>query len=675
MTIRKLLNVHLILIFGLLFFVSVKAFFIVSQTTVMGMPRLGDDALTHLWRARQIDEIGVSAALRGDLAAASRGTKDIAAFCQPNLTTPPREQAQCERIADNIAVADVKAGSSIILNGIMKLGLPLNWSYAVYELFIMTVIAASFGFFLCRLFGPTPAGIGLILLSFMTLMPPQGLHQFIPSTLTIGLSLALWGALIGRPSISRYIAAAIGFLILSRIHPVALVFAGGTAVLAFHAFRTRLTPKVVVVTALVAIAILGVFVMVNDVIRDILQETLSGNLFDKLNENVKSLPASLRRVATSNWAICGAFILGMVFYWRTVKGWIAATGAALLMLLVAALFYSTNFFVFKIPLDLFSRIFVAFAVFACGLIGVFLLKTGNRVGRWSWAVVAAGIVLLPLPSYFPWSNSILENINGRREVIDEALLRKAAANIDRDATLAYGALGVAPMALFLAGAADRGAIPMKGMAPDALRRALDERRPAAIVFPNFHILNSLAMARSSSFDKRRYGFATVIVDTLAISNQRDDIRTLFLRVENENSFPVSIGPITYLADDLQQHTLPNILVPGGAKDWILIEMGHLPPGRAVIVSLNEPGLWIRGIALNQPPRSGVDWPWDSEAVVRWHLRGRPQEAVTGVAFTVPELFRYWISPGADMIPLPQQGRVVSDESGIVFIATDYHAPP
>ena len=674
MAMRKLLNVHLILVIGLLVFISAKAVFIVSQTAVMGMPRLGDDALTHLWRARQIDEIGVSAALRGDLTAASRGTKDIAAFCQPDTATPARERALCERIADNIAVPDVKAGSSVILNGIMRLGLPLNWSYAVYELFIMTVIAASFAFFLCRLFGPAAAGIGLILLSFMTLVPPQGLHQFIPSTLTIGLSLALWGALIGSVSIGRYVAAAIGFLILSRVHPVALVFAGGIVVLAFHAFRNRLTPKVVVVAALVAIAALGLFVMVNDVIRDIIHQTLSGNLFGKLNENIQALPSRLGRFVAANWAIAGAFILGLAFYWRTIKGWTAATGAALLLLMVAALFYSTNFFVFKIPLDLFSRIFVAFTVFACGLIGVFLLAAAGRAGRWSWAVVAAGIVLLPLPSYFPWAHSIFDNINGRMEAIDGALLAKAVAGIDRGATLAYGELEVTPTALFLAGAADLGAIPIKGMGSDSLKKVLDERRPAAVVFPNFHILNSLALSQSLTFVKRRYGFSSHVIDTVAVSSQGESIGRLFLRVENESKSAVPIGPITYLADDLQQHVLPGVTVPVGDAGWISINMSHLGPGRVVIISLNEPGLWIRGISLNEPPRTGVDWPWDSQAVIRWHPRGRPQETIAGLTFAVPELFRYWRSPGLNMIPLPVNGRVISDESGIVFIATDYGSP-
>lgn len=672
---RKFLTAHLILIVGLLAFASAKTAFIVVQTEAMGMPRLGDDALTHLWRARQIDEIGVIGALRGDLSAAGRGTKDIADFCQPDNTTPARERALCDRIADNIAVPDVKAGSSVMLNGIMKLGLPINWSYAVYEIFIAIVIATSFAFFLYRLFGPGAAGIGLALMSFMILPPPQGLQQFIPSTLTIGLSLALWGALIGSLSVGRYIAVAIGFLILSRIHPVALVYAGGIAVLACHAFRNKLTPKGAAVAALAAIAALGAFIALNDVIRDIISQTLSGNLFDKLSENLRALPSRLQYVAKNSWAITGAFLLGLVIYWKKIRDWPAATGTALLLLLGASLFYATNFFIFKIPLDLFGRIFVGFAVFSCGLVGVFLLATAQRTHRWSWAVVTAGILLLPVPSYFPWARSIFENINGRMEVIDSAVLGKVVSGIDQDATVAYGELEVTPTALFLAGASDRGAIPMKGMASETLHKALDERRPTTVVFPNFHILNSLATVQAVSLDKRRYGFASSAVDTFAVTSPRDTINTLYLRIENAGDVPASIGPIAYLTDRRQQQALPAVTVAAGAKGWVTIEISFLAQARTVILSLNDPGLWIGGIAVNEPPRPGVDWPWDNESIVQWHLRGRPSESRAGLAFTVPELFRYWRSPGGDMIPLRQFGRVINDESGIVFIATDYGASP
>ena len=61
------------------FFFSVKAFFILAQTSAMGMPRLGDDAYTHLWRAAQVDQAGILGTIAGTSDSTARVVKDILA--------------------------------------------------------------------------------------------------------------------------------------------------------------------------------------------------------------------------------------------------------------------------------------------------------------------------------------------------------------------------------------------------------------------------------------------------------------------------------------------------------------------------------------------------------------------------------------------------------------------
>jgi hypothetical protein len=50
------------------------------------------------------------------------------------------------------------------------------------------------------------------------------------------------------------------------------------------------------------------------------------------------------------------------------------------------------------------------------------------------------------------------------------------------------------------------------------------------------------------------------------------------------------------------------------------------------------------------------------------MRDTPRENAVGLAFTVPALFRAWKSQSPGDLPL---SRVLSDESGLVFIGTDY----
>ena len=84
---------HWILLAGLLFFLGVKGAFVLGQTTAMGMPRLGDDAFTHLWRAKQIGEVGLFGALQGEARNAARGPGDIYRLCSEDRQAPAPRRA------------------------------------------------------------------------------------------------------------------------------------------------------------------------------------------------------------------------------------------------------------------------------------------------------------------------------------------------------------------------------------------------------------------------------------------------------------------------------------------------------------------------------------------------------------------------------------------------------
>jgi hypothetical protein len=658
---------RIILVAGILFFIIAKACFILSQTAAMGMPRLGDDAFTHLWRAQQIEQVGVWNFILGK-DVETRAGDDILRLCRADADPTPETGARCARVADNTAVPDVKPAASLLLHGIVQLGLPLKWSYAVFELLIACAIAGGFTFFLARLYGPGAAGIALVLLSFLNLLPPQGLHQFVASTLAIGLSLGLWGMVIRSDSVRRYVVAGIGFAILSRVHPVALVYAGGLPLLAAYAFRAKLTLKATALIVLVALAAAGIFLALSDTIRHIIGTALSADLLNVLAENVQALPNRLTAFAARNWGIVLAGVASLALWRRISDGWTAAVALALALLMAASLFYRMEFFIFNIPLDLFARIFVGFSVFACGFIAAALVRLVHQSKPWVSPAAAVGIVAVTLPSLFPWMDSLYGNINGRREVVDELALDRIVAQFDKSTALAFGELDIAPTAAFLAGAAGLGAIPMNGLSQDELRLAAAELHPAAVVVPNFTGLNTLALANSRSLEQRRYGFAASAVDGLAVTLPKDRIGVIHLLVENTGNDAVTIGSVRYIDDRQQEHPAQDVTVAPGSREWIAIEIDPSAHARTIIMKLPASELWINGIAVNESPRSGVNWPWDSGALVQWHMRDTPRENVVGLAFTVPALFRAWKSQSPGDLPL---SRVLSDESGLVFIGTDY----
>lgn len=661
---RELPYARLIFVAGIACFIAAKAFFLLSQTAAMGIPRLGDDAYVHLWRAREIDLTGVASALRGDRSAAPRAIRDIAAYCA-DAQAPAMVRAACGRILSNIVVPDPHAGAGLLLNGILKLGLPLKWSYATYETVIMTAVAASFAYFLLRVAGAAAAGIALAFLAFLVLMPPQGLGQFIPSTLAIGLSLALWGLVLGSVSWRRYALAGIGFLALSKVHPVALVYSAGLPVIALLAFRHALSVKAVAIAGVAIAVALAAFLWLAEPIRMLLASALSRDLAAIFVENLQALPQRLCEFAAANWALVAAFLGGIVFCRQVLDAPLRAAGIALLVLMPATLLYRVDFFVMALPLDLFARLFIGFAVVCCAVLAKVVVEFIRDGTARRQVAAAACVLLLPVPSFVHWVDTLFQNLNGRMEVVDEAMLARTVAGLDRGATLAYGELAVSPMAAFLAGAHDLGAIPMDGLSPERLVAALDERRPAAVVVPNFQGLNSLAAADSRTFERRRHGYAASAVDGLAVSAAGATIRTLYLRVENESDRPAVIGPVSYLTDGRAERKLPDIAVPARSDRWVAVEIGRAEQARTILLGLPASTLWVRGIAVNEPARPGIHWPWDAGATVQSRRRHRRGEPASRVDFTVAALFRYWNVPGYDKA---LEGRhVVSDESGMVVV--------
>jgi hypothetical protein len=665
---------RLVLAAGIFVFLAVKLLLVVGQTAVMGMPRLGDDAFTHLWRATQIERVGFTGALRGDGDVAYRASADIGELCRDDAQATQATHALCARLADNTAGADVKAGASLLLSAALQTGLPWKWAYALFESLIVIILGLSLAYFLARLFGLAAAGLGLLLLAFMTLLPPQGLHQFVGTTLAVALSLALWGAVIRRNSPALYAAAAVCAGVSSFVHPVALIYGGGLALLALYAFRQAMTPLRFAVIAAAGVVILMTLLSFPNPVRTVLDDALSANLWHVAGENLAALPARLSTFAIQNAGIVAAIVIGVLFRHRLADGWVRAVAAVFFLLLFASLFYRTDFFTFAMPLDLFARIFIGLTVVGCGFLGAILVNLwhdGSPARRLA-AVVAVPLLLLPsIPS---WQATLYENVNGRGEVVDEASLKAAIDSFAADTAFAFGELEISPTAVFAAGGGDHHALPLPSLSPDKRREALEQWPPGALIIPNYHVLNTLAVAGSHSLERRRYGFPAGLVDLVAVSTSDTPITLLHIRVENESDRPAVIGPIRYTINSGQSQILSNLTVPANFAGWLPVKVGA--PARRVTLSLPPSNVWMTGFAVNDPPRDGIGWPWASQATVTWQRRDLPRGKNTmALTFSVPRLLAYWNPPSLGPLAIPNLRSVINDESGLVFVAIDHPPKP
>lgn len=672
---RKLLDSRLILFLGIAVLIAVKAYFILAQTSAMGMPRIGDDSFVHIWRAVQVDHVGVLGTLEGEMDRGSRAVRDIAALCDEAAAAPPPSPnlPRCTRVADNTVVPDVKAGASLLLNLILKSGLPLKWSYAAYETLTATAVAAGFAVFLFRLFGAAPAGIALILMAFVTFHQPPGLTLFVPSTLATGLSMGLIGLVAGRETWPPYVLGAVGFALLTLVHPVALMYAGVLVMMGLFTLARHRDSKSLAIIVIAAAAGGAAIIAGSGTVRGVLADALSTDLLANAAENLAALPAWIADFTINNWAFVAAFLVSLLWFRRLATRTVVTVGAAFLLPLAASLLYKMEFFTFEIPLDLFTRIMIGVVVLACGFLGKFLAEVAWAAPAWRKAGVALLVPVLAAPSALTMRDIFYGNINGRPEVVDEDHLAAVIGDLEREATIAYAELDITPNAALIAGADRLGAIPMPGLGPDHLKRVLEARRPGIVALPSYRGLNTLAVEQARSLERRRLGLPASVVDMFAVALRGEDIQTIHLKVENEGEGPATIGPIFYLTAGGGQHRLPAVTVAPGAREWLAVPIGFVAPGRTVILEVPPSALWIRGISVNAPPRDGVNWPWDGEAIVQWHVRGTPRDRLTGLVFSLPRLFRHWGAPLPPELPLAEAQPVLSDSSGFVFIRTGY--PP
>lgn len=673
---RIFFNARFVLLLGAAVFFAAKAYFILSQTYAMGMPRLGDDAFVHLWRAEQVSHVGVIGALTGKADSESRAVRDITAYCEEATKAPPsRNRDICLRVADNTVVPDVKAGASLLLNLTLRTGLPLKWTYALNEVFIAAFITAGFAIFLFCLFGSASAGVALILLAFLNLLPPQGLAQFIPSTLVIGLSAGLLGIAATSRSWRTHLAIGAVFALLAWVHPVAIVFGGGAAILGFLNVRELWKPKAILISGALALLALTALIFFSSAIRNSMIEVLSSSFIANISSNVATLPTRLGYFFALNWGFCLAFVTSLFWFKNHSDRNSRAVGFTLLCLLILSLAHKTKFFLFDIDLDLFARIFVILAVLAAGYIAKVMLAVSWTFSSWRKAIGAAAIIAVIVPSALAWHKLAIGNMNGRTEVIDDRALRAVVATILPEATIAYGELDLTPNAAFLAGADRLGAIPLAGLGNEQIDRVLADRQPTLLLMPNFKHLNVLSRIGTSSLETRRHGFPASAVDSFAVLTGGENIVSLYLNVENAGEAPATITPISYITKGREARPLPNIVLAPGDRKWFTLEIDAGDAAQRVVFNMPASRLWVRGVAMNAPPRAGIYWPWDAQAGIIWHVRGAPQGQVGGAKFALQMLAKHWNVPLPADAKLLAGARVVNDETGLVFVSTGYSRAP
>ena len=252
----------------------------------------------------------------------------------------------------------------------------LKWTFSITEIVGVVAMAAGFAAFLKILVGPAAAGLGLLLLAF-AILPNQGIYAFIPGTFSLSLSMLLWAYLLKAKSEAKILPVLLATIIILGIHQISKIYI--LAAIVIHAIglgrfsaifqrRNLLLYGSVGVTVLIAF-ILSKFLPI--LAQPSLESFGSAAFGGGVVENLKSsLSLIIDPFVRKNLLLVSLFLIGLIFYRK--KSLTPKLGLILALisgLLLISMIHILNGY----PAELFSRLFVPFAVVAAGVAGKFVL--------------------------------------------------------------------------------------------------------------------------------------------------------------------------------------------------------------------------------------------------------------------------------------------------------------
>ena len=190
------------------------------------MPPELDDSLTYILKTKQMQE---------GLFKVSPAVADLMRQLHAPADNP--EVARERALAGSRIFPFYHPLFSVILIALNQLGLDLLTAFKVVWSLGPLIFGLAFAYFLTGLFGPTVAGLALGLLAFKV-FPDTGLHYVVPSNLAMALALIMWGRLVRRRGQAPW-TLALGSLALAAMHPIGLIYAAMSAVLALLLLEAR----------------------------------------------------------------------------------------------------------------------------------------------------------------------------------------------------------------------------------------------------------------------------------------------------------------------------------------------------------------------------------------------------------------------------------------------------
>ena len=374
---RSRLLSGVVLFMGLIIYLGAQGALVNIPLWSRPMPPELDDSLTYILKTKQMQE---------GLFQVSPAVADL--MRQLHAPSDNPEVARQRDLAGGRIFPFYHPLFSLILIALNKLGLDLMTAFKLVWSLGPLIFGLAFAYFLTGLFGASAAGLALGLLAFKV-FPDTGLHYVVPSNLAMALALVMWGRLVRRRGQAPW-TLALGSLALAPMHPIGLIYAVMSAVLALLLLeakdRFRIYLAILSVVSLVALVFIISAVTRCPFIPNLFR--MPGGSFSLLNLGraaVMSGQQVILEIVKSGGGLfgsapifCGAVALGLITLTRPARRPVVTILGLNLFFLAGVLFYASTH-----PADVLLRLWIPLVVLLFGLVGQ-SLAFAAQLSRTCW---------------------------------------------------------------------------------------------------------------------------------------------------------------------------------------------------------------------------------------------------------------------------------------------------
>lgn len=643
-----------IFFFGLALFVAVKLLWTWIPVVLMGMPRLGDDALVYLWWGRN-NFVGLT----------SPAVTDVLNLHHLGGYVTPEHIFDRNRVTMRV-IGAVPSPGSLLLGGLVTAGVDPKIIFALQETMVLAALALGLGVLFHFLFGATAGGIAFVFLAF-AFVPIQGLHYLIPGVLALSLALMLF-VLVTRdkPNVLAIFAVA---LLTLLTHQIGLIYvAVASALYVLHSIvqqRTHWRRADV----LAAIAAAGLVAFIWAALFGAMPESTAGRGAISFLNVAGNAAGMVRRW----WGVSTGLVIGLAgLAWGLAHFRLRSPITLLAVVVSGAIVASVTYDIPGYPGDVGLRLIVVLFILACGGAGAALASVMNR--PFGKLLVVACVGAFACFGAVNTYRLMIKNANGRYHLLDYRELRQAIAEVPANATILYAEADIALMSALLVGGERLGAIPypMIQHSPH-LQGILRARKPTlmALVPPRELSGSSVAYASGgysavrASLAPRSYGYRFAEFRRIEIAKP-PETEALFVRLEPLGSVDRISISASSAGSAVPCASLRLEPVTASSTGWYRLTARGC--STIALEAAGAPGAAaISGLSLSEPNLARC-WPWGS-AGVRLRAMPRRNATVVDVDFSWQALLASNEASGLRPF-LGGTPVLVTDRGGIIFATVE-----